>query len=811
MGTDPTDGRDVVDQEIQRAIQEDPAGASELNARGARHYAARLEHVDESRRAETEERYMHYLQQRCESLIQQTPSALAAEIAAVPLALLQTPAHRFLVRYYRGLGAGLQDRFGVALADFDELLAEPELDDAVRGRVLNSAARFAHLQGDYERAQDGYRDSFTIWERLGNPLRQGLALNNRGILHYELQNYPAAEADFRSSARLFEETGATFHQARAYNELGLLYRDQGKFSAALESLTMAADLFEREGAVDFGGRVANNIGEVKLLTGDFDAAIACFDQALRQMRTRVYAVDVHLNRGLVAQAQGDDDRALEHYEAALALARDLQRRDVVALCHYRAGHAQQRLNRLDDALASYAAAINEIEGIRHPLRDEDLMISLMGRWQQVYEAAVQLCLLRGDAPAAFAYAERARARAFADVLARRGAEAPLVGSIPVTAAEVQAALPPRALLLAYFATGLRGDESALFSAIPREAAGLRACLITPPRTLLFAVSASGIQSYDCKLDPNALRSPQLQDGRRFLAPRLLQRAFTGLLGPVADLIDRAGSLVVVPHGPLHQMPFAALVGGGQPLLERSPKLCYAPSATLVLRTLALRPAAAPEPCLALGYDGAERGLRQTEPEAAAIAALCGGSAWRGTAGVCARLRDQADRYRWLHLACHGEFDLDDPLRSWLEVGPGERLTAADVMEQWTLRADLVTLSACHSGISRVLRGDEPMGLVRAFLSAGARAVLVSLWPVEDTSARMLMERFYALMLGPLGRDPAAALREAQRYLRALKRTEVHGWLAERGASPEAAPGGDDDLPVYADPFFWAPYALVGGL
>jgi CHAT domain-containing protein len=175
-------------------------------------------------------------------------------------------------------------------------------------------------------------------------------------------------------------------------------------------------------------------------------------------------------------------------------------------------------------------------------------------------------------------------------------------------------------------------------------------------------------------------------------------------------------------------------------------------------------------------------------------------------GIAGRLSAEAGAYRWLHLACHGEFDLDDPLRSWLEIGPGERLSAADVLDEFTIDAELVALSACRSGVSRVLRGDEPMGLVRAFLSAGARAVLVTLWPVEDSSARMLMERFYRALLA--GGDPSAALREAQRMLRDLTLAQARDILAGWGEEVADMPAEDSARP-YADPAFWAAYALVG--
>jgi CHAT domain-containing protein len=104
----------------------------------------------------------------------------------------------------------------------------------------------------------------------------------------------------------------------------------------------------------------------------------------------------------------------------------------------------------------------------------------------------------------------------------------------------------------------------------------------------------------------------------------------------------------------------------------------------------------------------------------------------------------------------------------------------------------------------VLRGDEPLGLVRAFLLAGARAVLVTLWPVEDISARLLMERLYTELAAQPRPDPAAALRAAQRYLRSLSPAELAARLRAWNVEP---PAGLD----CADPAIWAAYAVIGGV
>jgi CHAT domain-containing protein/tetratricopeptide (TPR) repeat protein len=791
------------------ALRERPEHHRTLLERSARYYATVL-HQSETARPEVEHAYMRHMTTLCEMVLQHQPESLALMVKDVPFQHVHSSKHNHLLRYYQALGAGLCEQFGEARAALDRLLAEPLLDDTTRGRALNSGATFARHQGDYERALQDYRASYELWHRLGNPVREGLAQMNEGLLHYYLQAYDVAERELQHSLSLFRAEGATHHQGMAHTNLGLLARDRARWDEALEHFAAATTIFEREESADYLGRVANNLGEVELLRGDIHAAAAHFERALHSMTSRVYHVDVHVNLGLVAQAQGEDAAALGHYQSALELADDLKRHEIAALIHYRIGHAHERMEQFDAASTHFATAIAMIEASRAPLRDEGLMVSLMGRSQQVYEAAVQLALRRGAVDEAFDYAERARARVFADLLLRRNSHALDGKATPATAAATRAALPPKMLVCTYFAMGLQGPEEALLQAIPREAKLLRACFAVAPQLILFTITQTDLQAHNCSLDPHMLQasSPFLADGRRFLPLAVRRRLYRALIMPTATAIKGADAVVFVPHGPLHQLPFAALLDENDtPLLEHVPCLMYAPSVTVFLSS---PPRSAPpaQPCLAIGFDAAdEQQLRHTEAEATTIAELSGGEAWVGGAGVCKRLLASADRYRWLHLACHGEFDQAEPLQSALVLGPDERLSASDVIEGMRLHADLVTLSACRSGVSRVLRGDEAMGLVRAFLMVGARAVLVTLWPVEDTSARLFMERLYGLLLQDVQGDVQRALHLAQTYLRDLTYAEARAELERWGESVEES-AWDDDAQPYAGVEYWAPYVLV---
>jgi len=204
------------------------------------------------------------------------------------------------------------------------------------------------------------------------------------------------------------------------------------------------------------------------------------------------------------------------------------------------------------------------------------------------------------------------------------------------------------------------------------------------------------------------------------------------------------------------------------------------------------------------------------------------------------------RFGFIHLATHGVIDegvparsaviltqtgLPDPLQQALSHQPvfDGRLSVREIQRGWDLKAELVTLSACETALGRDAGGEGFVGFTQALLMSGARSVCLSFWKVDDTATALLMQRFYANLLGrrpgltgPLPK--AEALREAKAWLRGLRRAEVLALTAElsggvaRGKGAKARQpdeftaavpaGGDNDRP-YAPPYFWAAFVLAG--
>ncbi len=224
-------------------------------------------------------------------------------------------------------------------------------------------------------------------------------------------------------------------------------------------------------------------------------------------------------------------------------------------------------------------------------------------------------------------------------------------------------------------------------------------------------------------------------------------------------LDGVEELIIVPHGPLHLVPFAALRIGGRYLVERC-AVTIAPSASVH--------------CI-LEAKGRSRGLLERllfvhdpsntlahvdeEEEAVREAAGIETRSLSGTEADPARVLAEAADADIVHFACHGEYRASCPEHSYLEMAGGRRMEALDILRTELPRTRLVVLSACESGRADFARADEMIGLPRAFLRAGARGVVATHWPVEDHPAiAAMMRTFYRNF--PTS-TPAHACRAAQ--------------------------------------------------
>ena len=255
-----------------------------------------------------------------------------------------------------------------------------------------------------------------------------------------------------------------------------------------------------------------------------------------------------------------------------------------------------------------------------------------------------------------------------------------------------------------------------------------------------------------------------------------------LVAPIEDVIgadDPSRRMCIVRSGFLHRVPFHALHDGTSYMVDRR-ALTIAPSATIARQApngpsspldldLGRRPA------LVIGLS--DPTIPHATTEARRVASMFEDARLfvDGEATI-ANLREHAPAAGVVHLACHGLHRAENPLFSSVRLADGW-ISSAEIMTL-PLSGATVVLSACESG-RQASAGAEPLGLSWAFLAAGASAVIVSLWAVQDDVTADAMTSFYTHLHA--GSDHARALQSAQQET-------ARNW---------------------PHPYHWAPFALVG--
>lgn len=340
--------------------------------------------------------------------------------------------------------------------------------------------------------------------------------------------------------------------------------------------------------------------------------------------------------------------------------------------------------------------------------------------------------------------------------------------------------------------------------------------------LVWAIRREGlIASYAFKTEDwrllgqiNDLRKAIQQRHAWIKASRVLAAQ---LLSPIEPFLRPDDQLLIVPHGPLHTLPFQVLPLQDGSLLGLRHNISYLPSATV---SLFLPPVHSLSEARVLAIGNPTGDLAAAATEALFVAQQFEGQsvALIEQEATAVAVSEQLLGANLLHFATHGHLSESAPLQSALLLANGEQLTLEALMGI-RLEADLVVLSACDTARGARTGGDDVLGLTRGLIAGGTKSAIVSLWAVNDNSTALLMGYFYQCL--KKGISPANALRLAQHYLAQLDMVQqseaLHG--LERALSNSALASrdiagfnnGQTDEVDYRHPYYWAGFILVGSL
>ncbi len=698
-------------------------------------------------------------------------------------------------------------------------------------------------QGHYSRALRLYGDVLAAHEASGLDPEVALVALDLASCYLELNRYADALLLAEEAVARSEHCRAPVEVAKARLVCAVARARLGANDTALALLDELVPTFAAAGLTRQVAIATLLRATLYAREGDWPAALQEAERARAFFRERGLPIEQARSELLGARANvalEQPDRAAELARSALAIAATHDIGWLRPEGHHLLGNVARSAGAPDVALAEYDEAIARIEGVQSRLPSE-IRERFLEDKLEIYHAAIACSLSQGTSERAFGYLERAKSRALVDYLTGNlevrtrvqnatspelveqlarlreehawlyqrvygfapaqpaGAElsrderSQLEGQIHEREKQIARLVERLALRAAEGRPATSDEVMSRFGDLPRLQAGevLLEYYFDGASGLVFVGAANRLTVVPLRVGPAVIRRRlnRLQTNLEATAQAwargqpigafagnargILQDLYRDLIEPVATHLTGQDRIVVVPFGPTHAVPFHALYDGQQYLIERS-EVSVWPASSLIGRTSKRHPS---QSALVVGYSDGGR-LPNVLAEARAVAGLLPGRLYLEEAATRAAVVGAASGCQVVHLATHGEARLDNPAFAHLKLADGQ-LSAVDVFNL-ELDGALVTLSACETGRSVVVGGDEVIGLSRGFLYAGASTLVQTLWRVDDRSTAQLMEQFYRGLSA--GLPKAAALREAQRA--ALDQNSGH-------------------------PYFWAPFQLIG--
>lgn len=709
-----------------------------------------------------------------------------------------------------------------------------------RAGVASAMNNLAALYGTLARPDSALRYfqlSLAISKQISDRESEGNTLLNIGLVHEALGRTDSALAAGYAAYEIARLSGNVGQAAKALNAIGYSRLVLDQVDSAFMVLHAAADF-----AVSIGDKrqqavALSNLGSAYYRVRQLDSAAIHFARALPimgELENRGGQATLMSAIATLGVDFGMPDTAIADYRRALVFARSANARSteraILGNIAYTFHRDLKRPN-LRAAVAYYdstasltaafgASAGGDVNRLSAAERDVDVFtmwaLAWLGRAAQVGQ--------RHAALAALAASERGRAQALLE-LARGRNDSLRPNADLVTEGErlISKARQTERATLAYLVTPdtliiwlllpsgrvLVEREAVTSAALSAHVLRLHASLGGALLTDMRGLSAAPLTSRQSRgLQGAAGSEREYKDASLQLAQILLPPRIRNQL-PVG------GEVVVIPSGILSVVPFTALLPSpmGAPLgaayairyspslamLEESGKRPAIPKGNARLDVLR-RALVVGNPTMPLfsrdnGVAGRLPSLLGAEEEGGEIARELGVSALIGAQATEDSVRTLLPTASVAHLATHGfAYGTSERARdSFVALAPDSThdglLRVGELLDDpsLTLRADLVVLSACQTGIGNIKHAEGTVGLQRALLARGARSVLVSLWSVDDEATRVLMQKFYAHWLGDHDAPgKAESLRRAQDDVRS-----------------------DRSHSEWADARYWAAFQLVG--
>jgi CHAT domain-containing protein len=650
---------------------------------------------------------------------------------------------------------------------------------------------------------------------LGMPYESAKAAWVEALAAMGLERFEQARNGLTAAREVFRASGNTTFTAQTDYYLAELSLRRGEIDEAARRAESALRVFGRQKLVTRTARSRLLAARAAYASGDQVAALRLARSTLRGVE-KLSAPDInyqcHHLVGRVERDRGKRSRALERFRLAVVAIE--QMRGGVAADELKATFLRDKIEVYEDAitacldydtdrhvdeafrlvessksralaelLSRYARAAPETEESERGLRAETrAQLAQLIEELNWYSSQVGLEDDKGqerNASTSDHYRRRAlrRERQIAQMFRRIEIEDPTFANLhapqSATVSDLRRALEADETAIEYFTTG---DEVSAFVASQDGVKVVRRIASKSELERRLAALRFQIEKFSYGAEYVDAHFWQLKGATDHALSEIYETVFL----PLESSLNNK-RLVIIPHDALHYVPFHALCDRrGYYLIDRF-EISYAPSASVLALCRSNNRhsnnlSATPGTLVALGFS--EKGTPGIVDEIETLKKIFRDAViLTGSRATRDNLIEFAPGARFLHLASHGYFRRDNPMFSFLKLADSQ-LNFYNLLDL-KLNAELVTLSACHTGVNTVFPGDELQGLMRGFLYAGAPSLIVSLWAVNDRSTAEFMAVLYSHICA--GSEKRAALRAAQ--------------LAIKEA--------------YGHPYYWAPFVLIG--
>ncbi len=601
--------------------------------------------------------------------------------------------------------------------------------------------------GQYEKTREYYEKALAIKRKLGKRQETAMCFQQLASAFFFLGKYAEANKNNQEGLLIATQIGARREEANFYNIQGDVYTSVGKDVEAKE-------FFEKALAIS------------------------------KEIRDRKGEANNCLKLGTVFCKLGEYVKGEEYLRGGYARSEEIGDVEGQLLSLCRLAHVRTQEGKIYEALPYILSAVTKCEDLRGCLQDNDqFKISFSDRHIHSYQQLSALFCSAGNSYEALYVTELGRASALADLMSTQYSVEKQISANPQTWAGIEKVMDNErdctCLYVSYF-------FDTIFLWIVKASEDMHFQKINGHQLIVKEGLTGDLEEFFDSKNFTRFGISQMEN----TGPKMkLALCYKLLIAPVVDLLG-GQEIIIVPDRSLYNIPFAALPDKDGKCLSETFRIRIVPSLT-TLKLIQNSPADyhSQTGALIVGnpdvgkvrFKGRLRSISRlpcAENESKMVGKMLGVKPLLGQEATKQAVLEAINSVSLIHIAAHGdaekgEIALAPSVRSPNRIPREEDylLTMADI-SNCQLRAKLVVLSCNHSARGQI-RAEGAVGIARAFLGAGARSVVVSLWALEDNATEQLMSRFYEHLVG--GDSASESLHEAMNWMRCNGYSHVSQW------------------------------------